>query len=56
MPDYKFDGVIYSEDDIAKAAGNLNLSINDYLKKHPDVTTVNAETDSNFAEDFTTAI
>ena len=56
MPDYKFDGVIYSEDDIAKAAGNLNLSINDYLKKHPDVTTVNTETDSNFAENFTTAI
>ena len=56
MPDYKFDGVTYSEDEIAKAAGNLNLSLNDYLKKYPDVTVVNTETDSNFAEDFTTPI
>ena len=56
MPDYKFDGVTYSEDEIAKAAGNLNLSLNDYLKKYPDVTVVNTETDSNFAEDFTAPI
>tara|TARA_R100001509_G_scaffold12590_1_gene6499 strand:- start:762 stop:7328 length:6567 start_codon:yes stop_codon:yes gene_type:complete len=56
MPDYKFDGVTYSEDEIAKAAGNLNLSLEDYLKKYPDVTVVNTETDSNFAEDFTTPI